>query len=36
MKLCVDDAELDPDPRDLQGRTWEQIKRELVAYARCD
>ena len=28
MNLCFD-AEQDPDPRDLKGRTWEQIKREL-------
>ena len=28
--LYFDDADLDPDPRDLRGVTWEQIKRELV------
>ena len=34
MKLCVDDAEQDPDPRDLQVRTWEQIKQDLIEGAR--
>jgi hypothetical protein len=26
----IDDADLDPDPKDLQGFTWEQIKREII------
>jgi hypothetical protein len=29
-----DDAENDPDPRDLHGRNWEEIKRTVLASAR--
>lgn len=32
--VYFDDADLDPEPRDLQGRTWEQIKRELIEQVR--
>lgn len=28
--VYFDDADLDPDPKDLQGFTWEQIKREII------
>ncbi len=29
-----DDAESDPDPRDLRGRSWEEIKRTVLASIR--
>lgn len=29
-----DDAESDPDPRDLRGRNWEEIKRTVLASAK--
>jgi predicted nucleotidyltransferase component of viral defense system len=29
-----DDAESDPDPRDLRGRSWEEIKQIVLASAR--
>jgi predicted nucleotidyltransferase component of viral defense system len=32
--VFFDDADLDPDPRDFQGRTWPQIKRDLMEDAR--
>jgi len=32
--VYFDDADLDPDPRDLHGRSWEQIKRELIEHIR--
>jgi hypothetical protein len=28
--VYFDDAELDPDPRDLQGLSWVDIKRDLA------
>jgi hypothetical protein len=32
--VYFDDADLDPDPLDLQGRTWEEIKRDLIRISR--
>ncbi len=32
--VYFDDAELDPDPRDLQGLTWVDIKRDLIERAQ--
>ena len=29
-----DDAEGEPDPRDLQSRSWEEIKRTVLASIR--
>jgi len=34
--VYFDDADLDPDPRDLKGRTWKQIKHDLIENARRD
>ena len=33
--LCYfDDAEKEPDPRDLRGQTWEQVKGTIIAHNR--
>jgi len=29
-----DDAENEPDPHDLRGRTWEEVKQAVLASAR--